>query len=96
MTYLSNEGYPIESETTKKLWNKHLPPVVEKATEKQVGGDHYKDCPIQPTEYIIANKLGWCEGNAVKYITRHRRKGGKESILKAIHYLEMLLENEYS
>jgi len=65
------------------------------ASLRQVGGTHYKDCKIQPTEYIVANELGWCEGNAVKYITRHRKKGGKESILKAIHYLELLLEMEY-
>ena len=66
------------------------------ATDKQVGGSHYKDCGIQPTQYIIANKLGWCEGNAVKYITRHRLKNqGKQDIEKAIHYLELLLELEY-
>ena len=68
---------------------------MEKATTRQVGGDHYKSCKIQPSEYIIANGLGWYEGNAVKYITRHKKKGGRESILKAIHYLEMLLESEY-
>lgn len=68
-----------------------------KATDKQVGGDHYKNCGIQPTHYIVSNNLGWCEGNAVKYITRHRLKGqGKADILKAIHYLELLLELEYS
>lgn len=66
-----------------------------KATQRQVGGDHYKSCKIQPTEYILANELGWLEGNAVKYITRHKKKGGRESVLKAIHYLEMLLETEY-
>lgn len=66
------------------------------ATDRQVGGDHYKDCGIQPTQYITANNLGWCEGNAVKYITRHRLKNqGKQDIEKAIHYLELLLELEY-
>lgn len=70
--------------------------VEDTAVSKQIGGHHYKDCPIQPIEYIVANKLGWCEGNAVKYITRHNKKGeGKKDILKAIHYLEMLLELEY-
>lgn len=65
------------------------------AFSKQVGGDHYRDCPIQPVDYIEANNLGWCEGNAVKYVTRHKKKGGRESLLKAIHYLEMLIEREY-
>ena len=68
-----------------------------KATLKQVGGNHYKDCKIQPIEFIVGNDLTFCEGNAVKYITRHRRKGeGAKDIQKAIHYLEMILETEYN
>lgn len=58
----------------------------------QVGGDHYKKMGIQPIEYILANNLGFCEGNAIKYITRYGQKGGKEDIHKAIHYLEILLQ----
>ena len=61
-------------------------------SEKQVGGSHYKDMPIQPSEYITKNGLGWYEGNAIKYITRYKTKGGKQDIEKAIHYLELLLE----
>lgn len=63
--------------------------------EKQVSGTHYKDCGIQPIEYIHANGLNYFEGNAVKYITRHRKKNGKADIEKAIHYLELMLELEY-
>ena len=66
-----------------------------KASEHQVGGGHYKDMPIQPSEFIHRNGLNWCEGSAIKYICRHRLKGGKEDIQKAIHYLELLLEWEY-
>ena len=39
----------------------------------QVGGHHYKDCEIQPIEYIFKNNLDYFEGNVVKYITRHRK-----------------------
>ena len=46
------------------------------AHEKQIGGDHYKRMAIQPSHYIVKNKLGWYEGNIVKYITRHSIKGG--------------------
>jgi len=68
-----------------------------KATLKQVEGNHYKDCKIQPIEFIVGNDLTFCEGNAIKYITRHRRKGeGAKDIHKAIHYLEMILETEYN
>ena len=66
------------------------------AREYQVGGDHYKNLTIQPTEYIMANKLNWCEGNAVKYVTRHRVKGeGLQDLLKARHYINLLIELEY-
>ena len=65
------------------------------ARDKQINGDHYKTMAIQPSEYIHRNGLGWHEGNAVKYITRHRLKGGRIDIEKAIHYLELLLEAEY-
>lgn len=63
---------------------------------KQVGGSHYKDCAIEPIEYIMANNLGYCEGNVVKYITRHAAKGGIDDIDKVIHYCELLKELKYN
>ena len=67
-----------------------------KATLKQVGGSHYKDCKIQPVEFIVGNDLTFLEGNIIKYVTRHRRKGeGRKDIEKVIHYAEMILEMEY-
>lgn len=65
------------------------------ALAKQEGGKHYKDCGIQPIEYIHANQLGYHEGNVIKYVTRHKQKNGAEDIKKAIHYLELLLAQEY-
>jgi len=65
------------------------------ARDKQIGGDHYKRMAIQPSDYIVKNKLGWYEGNIVKYITRHSIKGGRQDIEKVIHYAELLLEEEY-
>jgi len=63
---------------------------------KQVGGRHYKDCKIQPVEYIASNSLDFFEGNIVKYITRHRTKGeGEKDIQKVIHYAELILELFY-
>jgi hypothetical protein len=69
----------------------------ESSLEKQVGGNHYKDCAIQPIEYIEKNNLTFCEGNIVKYVTRHRTKGeGKKDIEKVIHYAEMILDLYYN
>jgi hypothetical protein len=37
-----------------------LPPYEDKSAEdKQIGGNHYKDMPIQPSAFIDANGLGW-------------------------------------
>lgn len=60
----------------------------------QHGGNHYKGLKIQPVEYIMANGIGYMEGNAIKYITRYKLKNGTEDLKKAKHYIEMLIENE--
>tara|TARA_R100000656_G_scaffold94070_2_gene68082 strand:- start:306 stop:590 length:285 start_codon:yes stop_codon:yes gene_type:complete len=65
--------------------------------KKQIGGEHYKNCKIQPVEYIYANKLDFLEGNIVKYITRHRTKSeGAKDIKKVIHYAELILQLVYN
>ena len=66
------------------------------ALDKQVSGSHYKDKGVQPIVYIHANNLGFCEGNVIKYVTRHKQKNGKADLEKAIHYLELLIELEYA
>ena len=67
-----------------------------KSLEEQVGGKHYRNMKIQPAEFINENKLLFAEGNAIKYICRHQSKGGEKDIDKAIHYLEMIKERDYS
>jgi len=66
-----------------------------RATDVQVGGNHYKDFKIRPVEYISKNKLNFLEGNIIKYVSRHRNKNGAEDIKKIIHYAELILELEY-
>ena len=67
-----------------------------KSLEEQVGGKHYRTRKIQPAQFRNENKLLVAEGNAIKYICRHSVKGKEEDIKKAIHYLEMILERDYS
>jgi hypothetical protein len=66
-----------------------------KSLDKQVQGNHYQDFKIQPAEFVNQNKLLFAEGNAIKYICRHSKKGKQYDIKKAIHYLEMILERDY-
>lgn len=63
--------------------------------KKQVGGTHYSSLKIQPTEYIQKNNLTFIEGNIIKYVTRHKHKHGKQDLMKALHYLQQLIEYEY-
>lgn len=66
----------------------------ETASDKQVGGTHYKG-DLQPIDVIDAWSLDFYEGSALKYLARHRKKNGREDIEKAIHYLQLLLERQY-
>lgn len=65
------------------------------ARDEQIGGNHYKDMPIQPIEFIVKNNIPFMEGNIIKYICRHKNKNGKEDIKKVIHYCKLILELEY-
>lgn len=87
---------PTVEVSSSKVKSEETQGIHTSALDKQVSGNHYKDCGIQPIEYIHANGLNYFEGNAVKYITRHRKKNKEQDVLKAIHYLELLLEMEYN
>jgi len=60
----------------------------------QEGGNHYKDMPIQPVEFIHANALGYFEGNVIKYVSRWRKKNGLADLQKARHYIDLLIDLE--
>lgn len=64
---------------------------VNKPAHYQIGGVETID--------VIRAKLGegfgyYCEGNAIKYLTRWRQKGGVEDLRKASVYLGWLIESE--
>ena len=62
----------------------------------QIGGDHYQSMIIQPSEFINKNNLPFAEGNAIKYLCRHKQKGQKKDLEKAIHYCQMAINRDYS
>ena len=55
---------------------------------------HYITNAIEPIDFIIANKLNFCEGNVVKYISRWRLKNGVEDLKKAKQYIDFLIKKE--
>ena len=63
--------------------------------KKQIGGSHYQSMEIQPSEFINKNNLPFAEGNAIKYLCRHKQKGQKQDLEKAIHYCQMAIDRDY-
>jgi len=67
-----------------------------KSLNDQVGGNHYKKFLIQPFIFHRANGLKQAEANVIDYILRAPEKNGKEDLKKAIHYIEMIIDTDYS
>ena len=67
-----------------------------KSLKKQIGGNHYKKYKIQPIEFILKNNIGFCEANIIKYVLRFKEKGGVNDLLKAKHYIELLIDSTKS
>lgn len=66
----------------------------ERASETQVGGDHYRNLPVQPFHYSMANGLDPIQHTIIKYVTRFRGKGGIADLEKAKHCIDLLIQWE--
>ena len=68
-----------------------------KANDTQVGGNHYKDMPVEPWDVIdtwpIEQRIGAYRAGALKYIMRMGSKDERaQEIRKAGHYCQKLAE----
>lgn len=80
------------------VWHRHAQDeskVSDNAWDIQVGGNHYKDMKIQPAQFAMENNLDYLQGNAIKYICRHKSKNGLQDLEKAKHYIELMIEHHY-
>ena len=80
-----------------EMTNEHPPAPLPETLDPlkvQVGGNHYKDMPIQPVEFIHANGIPYIEGAVIKYVCRWRNKNGINDLQKAAHFLELLMQLE--
>ena len=59
---------------------------------EQVGGSHYTVYEIQPVVFIHKNRLPFIIGNVIKYVCRYNVLKDKEDLLKAKHYIDLLIE----
>ena len=67
------------------------------ANDKQVGGTHYKDMPVQPWAVMEAvltptEFRGFIKGNIIKYSMRQGKKQDSDDAGKLQHYMEKLRE----
>ena len=57
---------------------------------------HYRTGSIEPWDYIVDQRLGYLEGNIIKYITRAGKKDNEsrpDDLLKAQAYIHKLVIN---
>lgn len=62
------------------------------ALDRQIGGDHYTQLALRPTDFALANGWDAAAHQILKYITRHRylpREKAIESLRKALHLVEI-------
>ena len=61
------------------------------ANSRQVGGSHYASS-LQHWDLIVDHDIGYLEGCATKYVSRHRKKHGVQDLEKALHFVDKLIE----
>ena len=83
-----------------KLLTEH-PPIKEpfSAFQVQVGGTHYKNYQIQPSEFLYANGIDHLRGEIIMRVLRFKDKFKDkekqlEDLRKAKHEIDMLIELE--
>ena len=81
--------------STEDLEPEETKPDLPSVWDHQEGGDHYKDFVIEPGYYNEVNKLSPAQANVVKYVSRFETKGGPIDLKKALHYVRILLEENY-
>ena len=50
---------------------------------------------IECWDYITSHKMGYLEGNIIKYVTRYKYKDGLDDLFKAKAYLTRLIEEQF-
>ena len=64
------------------------------ANDKQVGGQHYASAADYQHWDLMADIYGqgYFKAQITRYVSRWRKKDGKQGLEKAIHYVEKLIE----
>lgn len=70
---------------------------MDKASDRQVGGEHYKNMGVEPWDVVDTwpreQRIGYYRGSALKYLMRMGSKDmSAQEIAKGQHYMQKLLE----
>lgn len=92
----------MEKATTNQYFDLDLPVVPrpsENNEDKVNHPNHYTFGEIEVIDYIRDKMTpdefqGYCMGNILKYVSRHKHKNGVEDLRKAQVYLGWLIESE--
>ena len=63
--------------------------VSKDALNKEVGGTHYKSA-YQPIQLMERVRMYACCSYILKYVYRHKSKGGRQDLEKALHCCELM------
>src|SRR5687768_15104235 len=93
--YRPSNLFKPSASTLEEAYEDAARPISDNALGTQVSGNHYLQFEIQPVAFINANNLDFLQGNVIKYITRHKLKGKRADVEKAIHCCKLILEMQY-
>lgn len=88
--------YEFLSESAKEAAVNVVRDMIENSKTTQVGGTHYTEMAVQPWTAMKAwmspeEYAGYHVGTVIGYLSRHKKKGALQDILKAKHHLEELV-----
>lgn len=58
----------------------------------QVGGQHYREAAVQHWDFAAVQGMDYFQGQITKYVTRWKKKNGRQDLEKALHFLEKYIE----
>ena len=61
-------------------------------SKDKINPEYYIGTKIQVSDFIHEFNLDYFQGNIVKYVVRHKQKNGIEDYEKALHCIELLIE----
>jgi hypothetical protein len=86
--------YPEQSEPFHKTPStKTIQTQINETRIQELAKGHYSGWLIG--DFIHSAGLDFFEGNIIKYVCRHRKKNGRQDLMKARDYIDKLLQLNY-